>query len=138
MIPFGTGRGRARGTRRDRRHLRGDGLPRACRRRARPSERACRSRSSTCARCRPSTGTRSRPSVRKTSKVLVLTEDSLSWGYGAEIARADRREHLHRARRPGAPSRGDRHLRRLRPELEDFILPQVADIVRAVEELAAW
>jgi 2-oxoisovalerate dehydrogenase E1 component len=37
-----------------------------------------------------------------------------------------------------APARGDRHVRRLRPELEDFILPQVADIVRAVEDLAAW
>src|SRR5262245_17410871 len=77
-------------------------------------------------------------SVRKTSKVLVLTEDSLSWGYGAELA-ARIGESLYTSL--------DGPVRRLAatdtfvgyaPELEDFILPQAADIVRAVEELAAW
>ena len=35
-------------------------------------------------------------SVRKTSRVIVVYEDSLSWGYGAEIA----------ARSPTTASRG--------------------------------
>jgi 2-oxoisovalerate dehydrogenase E1 component len=77
-------------------------------------------------------------SVRKTSKVLVLTEDSLSWGYGAELA-ARIGEDLY--------TELDGPVRRLAatdtfvayaPELEDFILPQSGDILRAVEELTAW
>ena len=77
-------------------------------------------------------------SVRKTSKVLVLTEDSLSWGYGAELAaRIGETQYTWL----------DGPVRRLAatdtfvgyaPELEDFILPQTSDIVRAIEELAAW
>ncbi len=77
-------------------------------------------------------------SVRKTSKVLVLTEDSRAWGYGAEIA-ARIGEELY--------ADLDGPVRRLAatdtfvayaPELEDFILPQAADILKAVEELAAF
>jgi len=77
-------------------------------------------------------------SVRKTSKVLVLTEDSLSWGYGAEIAaRIGERCYTEL----------DGPVRRLAatdtfvgyaPELEDFILPQTSDILKAVLELAAY
>jgi 2-oxoisovalerate dehydrogenase E1 component len=77
-------------------------------------------------------------SVRKTSKVLVLTEDSLSWGYGAEIA-ARIGEELY--------ADLDAPVRRLAatdtfvayaPELEDFILPQVGDILEAIRRLAEW
>jgi len=77
-------------------------------------------------------------SVKKTSKVLVLTEDSLSWGYGAEIA-ARIGETFY--------TELDGPVRRLAaadtfvgyaPELEDFILPQTADIVKAIEELSAY
>ncbi len=79
-----------------------------------------------------------RASVRKTSKALVLYEDALSWGYGAEIA-ARIAEELH--------TDLDAPVRRLAsadtfvgyaPELEDFILPQVEDIFRAMLELASW
>jgi 2-oxoisovalerate dehydrogenase E1 component len=77
-------------------------------------------------------------SVRKTGKVLVLYEDSLSWGYGAEIAARIGQElytDLDAAvRRLGATDTFVAYA----PELEDFILPQVADIVEAVRELAAW
>ncbi|MBZ5640900.1 MAG: dehydrogenase E1 component subunit alpha/beta [Acidobacteriia bacterium] len=77
-------------------------------------------------------------SVRRTSKALVLTEDSLSWGYGAEIA-ARIGEDLY--------ADLDAPVRRLAatdtfvayaPELEDFILPQVDDILEAIRDLAAW
>ena len=77
-------------------------------------------------------------SVRKTGKVLVLHEDSLSWGYGAEIA-ARIGEELYTdldaaVRRLGATDTFVAYA----PELEDFILPQVSDILEAVRELARW
>jgi 2-oxoisovalerate dehydrogenase E1 component len=77
-------------------------------------------------------------STRKTSKVLVLTEDSRSWGYGAEIA-ARIGEELY--------TELDGPVRRLAatdtfvayaPELENFILPQTADVLNAVLDLAAY
>ena len=77
-------------------------------------------------------------SVRKTSKVLVLTEDSLSFGYGAEIA-ARIGEQLYAdldapVRRLGATDTFVAYA----PELEDYILPQTSDILQAVEALAAF
>jgi len=77
-------------------------------------------------------------SARKTSKVLVLYEDSRSWGFGAEIA-AEIAEKLY--------TELDAPVRRLAatdtfvgyaPELERFILPQVGDIEQAIIELSAW
>jgi 2-oxoisovalerate dehydrogenase E1 component len=77
-------------------------------------------------------------SVRKTNKLLVLYEDSLSWGFGAELA-AKIGQDLFTAL--------DGPVRRLAatdtfvgyaPELEDFILPQVEDIFREIRDLAAW
>ena len=53
-------------------------------------------------------------SVRKTSRVIVAYEDSLSWGYGVGDRRAHRRRSVHGSRRPGAPGRRHRHLRGLR------------------------
>jgi 2-oxoisovalerate dehydrogenase E1 component len=77
-------------------------------------------------------------SVRKTSKVLVLTEDSRSWGYGGEIA-ARIGEELYAdldapVRRLGAKDTFVAYA----PELEDFILPQTSDILRAALDLAAF
>jgi len=77
-------------------------------------------------------------SVRKTSKALMLCEDSLSFGYGAEIASRIGQE-LYTdldagVRRLGATDTFVGYA----PELEDFILPQVPDIVEAIRELAAW
>ena len=53
-------------------------------------------------------------SVKKTNRVIVAYEDSLSWGYGAEIAARIARRAVRLARRAGAAGRVDRHLRRLR------------------------
>jgi len=77
-------------------------------------------------------------SVRKTSKVLVLTEDSLSWGYGAELAARIGETHYTELDGPVRRLAATDTFVGYAPELEDFILPQVADIVRAVEELTAW
>ncbi len=77
-------------------------------------------------------------SVSKTNRALVAYEDTLSWGYGAEIAAriADQLfDHL------------DAPVRRVaakdvfvayQPILEDAILPQAEDLLRAMKELAEW
>jgi 2-oxoisovalerate dehydrogenase E1 component len=77
-------------------------------------------------------------SVKKTNKALVVYEDSLSWGYGAEIAAriAD-----------GLFEWLDGPVRRVAaldtfvgyaPDLEEATLPQIADIQAAIGELARY
>jgi 2-oxoisovalerate dehydrogenase E1 component len=77
-------------------------------------------------------------SVRKTNRVIVAYEDSLSWGYGAEIAARIADELF---------SDLDAPVRRLaamdsfvayQPILENAILPQTADLYRAMKELAEF
>src|ERR1700736_4874682 len=77
-------------------------------------------------------------SVQKTNRALVAYEDTLSWGYGAEIAAriADQMfEHL------------DAPVRRVaamdvyvayHPDLENAILPQTSDLFRAMKELSEY
>jgi 2-oxoisovalerate dehydrogenase E1 component len=77
-------------------------------------------------------------SVQKTSRALVAYEDTLSWGYGAEIAAriADQMfEHL------------DAPVRRVaamdvfvayHPDLENAILPQTNDLFLAMKELSEY
>jgi len=74
-------------------------------------------------------------SVKKTNKVIVAHEDSLSFGYGAEIAArisAELFEYL------DAPVRRVAALDTFvayAPQLEDAILPQVGDVFEAITEL---
>ena len=77
-------------------------------------------------------------SVRKTNRVIVAYEDAISWGYGAEIAARVADELF---------SDLDAPLRRVaatdtfvayQPKLEDEILPQTADIIHAVHDLATY
>ena len=77
-------------------------------------------------------------SVARTGKVIVVHEDSESWGYGAEIAARiadDLFEYL------------DGPVRRIaaldtfvayHPDLEDEILPQVDDILSGIKNLARY
>src|SRR5450631_1065588 len=77
-------------------------------------------------------------SVQKTNRALVAYEDTLSWGYGAEIAAqiADKLfEHL------------DAPVRRVaamdvfvayHPDLENAILPQTTDLFQAMKELSEY
>ena len=77
-------------------------------------------------------------SIRKTNRVLVAYEDSLSWGYGAEIAAliADQMfEHLDAPVRRVAAM--DTYVA-YHPDLENAILPQSADLFRAMKELAEY
>jgi 2-oxoisovalerate dehydrogenase E1 component len=77
-------------------------------------------------------------SVKKTSRVLVAYEDTLSWGYGAEIAARIGDElftHL------DAPVRRVAALDTwvgYSPQLENEILPQVEDLVREGERLLSY
>jgi len=77
-------------------------------------------------------------SVKKTSRVLIVHEDTLSFGYGAEIAAriaSDLFEYLDApVRRVAAMDTWVGY----HPELEDAILPQTEDIVREAEALLGW
>ncbi|HEX8772099.1 MAG TPA: dehydrogenase E1 component subunit alpha/beta [Pyrinomonadaceae bacterium] len=77
-------------------------------------------------------------SVKKTSRVIVAHEDSLSFGYGAEIAARisdELFEYLDApVRRVGALDTFVGYA----PQLEDAILPQVDDVLRALTELHSY
>ena len=77
-------------------------------------------------------------SVRKTGKVLVLHEDSLSWGHGAEIAARISTELFTELDAPVRRLAARDTFVAYAPELENNILPQVDDIKREISELAAW
>jgi 2-oxoisovalerate dehydrogenase E1 component len=77
-------------------------------------------------------------SVKKTSRVIVAYEDSLSWGYGAEIAAAIADECFAWLDAPVKRVASTDTFVGYAPQLEDAILPQVATFVRAYEEIAAF
>jgi 2-oxoisovalerate dehydrogenase E1 component len=77
-------------------------------------------------------------SVRKTSRVIVAHEDTLSWGYGAEIAARIASELFSNLDAPvGRVGALDTWVG-YNPVLENEILPQVGDIVRECERLLAF
>jgi len=77
-------------------------------------------------------------SVRKTNRVIVAYEDSLSWGYGSEISAkiaSDMFEWLDApVRRVAAADTFVAYA----PELEDIILPQVESLQAAMVEILAY
>jgi 2-oxoisovalerate dehydrogenase E1 component len=77
-------------------------------------------------------------SVRRTGRLVVAHEDSLSWGYGAEIAArvaGELFEHLDApVRRVGALDTFVGY----NPVLEDAILPQVETIAAALRDIARY
>jgi 2-oxoisovalerate dehydrogenase E1 component len=77
-------------------------------------------------------------SVRKTSRVIVAYEDSLSWGYGAEIAARIADETFAHLDAPVKRVAATDTFVAYAPELEDVILPQVESLKRAMEEIAAF
>jgi 2-oxoisovalerate dehydrogenase E1 component len=77
-------------------------------------------------------------SVKKTNRVLVLHEDHISWGYGAEIAARIADELFEFLDAPVRRLAGKDVFVPYHPQLEDAVLPQPRDIVRAAQELAAY
>jgi 2-oxoisovalerate dehydrogenase E1 component len=76
-------------------------------------------------------------SVRKTSRVLVAYEDSLSWGYGAEIAARVADEAFHWLDAPVKRHAATDTFVAYAPELEDVILPQAESLRVSMESLLA-
>jgi len=77
-------------------------------------------------------------SVRRTTRVIVAYEDSLSWGYGSEIAAAIADECFPWLDAPVKRVASSDTFVGYAPQLEDAILPQVDDFVRAYREIAAF
>jgi 2-oxoisovalerate dehydrogenase E1 component len=77
-------------------------------------------------------------SVRKTNKVIVAHEDALSWGIGSEIAARIADELFPWLDGPVKRVASLDTWVAYSPELEDVILPNAEDVLRAIEELHAF
>jgi 2-oxoisovalerate dehydrogenase E1 component len=77
-------------------------------------------------------------SVQKTNRVIVLYEDSMSWGYGAEIAARIADDCFAWLDAPVKRVASTDTFVGYAPRLEDAILPQIDDIKRACEEIARF
>ncbi len=77
-------------------------------------------------------------SIAKTNRVLVAYEDTLSWGYGAEIAARIADQLFDKLDAPVRRVAAKDTFVAYQPILEDAILPQAADLFRAMKELAEY
>jgi 2-oxoisovalerate dehydrogenase E1 component len=77
-------------------------------------------------------------SVSKTNRVIVAHEDTLSWGYGAEIAARIADELFDQLDAPVRRVAAMDTFVAYQPLLEDEILPQAEDFYRAMLELASY
>jgi 2-oxoisovalerate dehydrogenase E1 component len=77
-------------------------------------------------------------SVKKTNRVLVAHEDSRSWGYGAEIAARISDELFEYLDAPVRRVAALDTFVGYAPQLEDAILPQVEDVIKAITELYSY
>jgi 2-oxoisovalerate dehydrogenase E1 component len=77
-------------------------------------------------------------STKKTGRVIVAYEDSISWGYGAEIAAAIADECFPWLDAPVKRVASTDTFVGYAPSLEDAILPQVEDFVKAYRDIAAF
>ena len=77
-------------------------------------------------------------SVKKTNKVLVAHEDSLSWGLGSEISARIADELFPWLDGPVRRVASLDTWVAYAPQLENAILPQTKDVLEAILELAAF
>src|SRR5207302_3951197 len=77
-------------------------------------------------------------SVRKTNRCIVAHEDTLSWGYGAEIAARISSELFEYLDAPIRRVAAMDTFVAYQPLLEDEILPQADDFYKAMQELAEY
>jgi 2-oxoisovalerate dehydrogenase E1 component len=77
-------------------------------------------------------------SVRKTSRVIVAHEDTLSWGYGAEIAARIADELFEYLDAPVKRVASMDTFVAYQPVLEEAILPQPGTILKAIQDLKAY
>jgi 2-oxoisovalerate dehydrogenase E1 component len=79
-----------------------------------------------------------RKSVQKTSRILVAHEDTLSWGYGAEIAARISSELFQYLDAPVARVGALDTWVGYHPQLENAILPQTETLAAEMEKLLAY
>jgi 2-oxoisovalerate dehydrogenase E1 component len=77
-------------------------------------------------------------SVQKTNRVIVAYEDTLSWGYGSEIAARIADELFENLDAPVKRVAAKDTFVAYQPVLESAILPQVQDLYLAMKELAEY
>jgi len=77
-------------------------------------------------------------SVRKTGKLLIVHEDTLTGGFGAEIAAIVASEAFERLDAPIQRVGAKDSPIPYSPPLESAVLPQEADVVAALEKLARY
>ena len=77
-------------------------------------------------------------SVSKTNRVIVAYEDSLSWGYGAEISARIADELFDQLDAPVRRVAAKDVFVAYQPILEDAILPQPNDLYLAMKDLAKY
>jgi 2-oxoisovalerate dehydrogenase E1 component len=77
-------------------------------------------------------------SVKKTNRVIVAHEEPLSWGYGAEIAARIGEELFEYLDAPVRRIGSLDTFVAYAPQLEDYILPQIPDLVGAMVALAEY
>ena len=77
-------------------------------------------------------------SVKKTNRVIVVHEDMLSWGYGAEIAARVADELFEHLDAPVKRVAAKDTFVAYQPLLEDVILPQPDDIFAAMKQLSEY
>ena len=77
-------------------------------------------------------------SVKKTSRALVVYEDSISWGYGAEIAARIASELFPWLDAPVERVAATDTFVAYQPQVEDFILPQSSHIRKGLDRVAAF
>jgi 2-oxoisovalerate dehydrogenase E1 component len=73
--------------------------------------------------------------VKKTNRVIVAHEDSLSWGYGAEIAARISNDLFEYLDAPVARVAATDTFVAYAPQVEDYILPQSDNVEKAIVEL---
>jgi 2-oxoisovalerate dehydrogenase E1 component len=77
-------------------------------------------------------------SVRKTGRALVVYEDTISWGYGAEIAARIGTELFPYLDAPVERVAATDTFVAYQPRLEDFILPQASHIRRGLDKVVSY
>ena len=76
--------------------------------------------------------------MKKTSRVLVVYEDPISWGYGAEIAARVSTELFSYLDAPVERVAATDTFVAYQPQVEDFILPQASHIRKALEKVSSF
>ncbi len=77
-------------------------------------------------------------SVKKTNRVVVLYEDSISWGYGAEIAARIGSELFSYLDAPVERVAATDTFVAYQPQVEEFTLPQVSHVRKALDRIVAF